>query len=184
MAVMLPMNPTILGIDGRTIVVSGNSDDWLRMLNWTENITYGLDLSKDWANSTLSFIQTSRPSDAPGLIDESLWFDDKRDSIYCYWGMRSYARPTLNSLSPPIETIWGFQHNDDGSAAWHSSVRSARLHGRITFDALHLEPLLVMANARTILEAFSGGKVAHTWIAHSDVSHLLDFWFSILNHLK
>ena len=89
------------------------------MLNRTENTTYGLDLSKDWTNSTLNFIKTSRPSEATALLSESLWVDDKRDSIYCYGGIRSYATAALNSLTPPPEAIWGFKHKNDGSAAWY-----------------------------------------------------------------
>lgn len=87
------------------------------MLNRTENTTYALDLSKDWTNSTLNFVQTTRPTEAPALLGESLWFDDKRDSIYCYGGQRSYGTPALESLKPPVESIWGFEQNN-GSAAW------------------------------------------------------------------
>ena len=87
------------------------------MLNPKANTTYGIDLSKDWTNSTTSIVQTTRPSDAVALLSESLWFDEKQNSIYCFGGFRS--SPTT---IPPVESIWGFKHNDEGSAAWYQVV--------------------------------------------------------------
>ena len=97
-------------------------DDGLQMLNQKENTTYGIDLSKDWTNSTLDLVQTTRPSDAVALVSESLWFDEQQNSIYCFGGLKSYANEVLNSLAPPVESIWGFKQNDNGSAAWYQVI--------------------------------------------------------------
>lgn len=75
-------------------------------------------MSNDWTNSTLSLVQTTRPSDAVGLMSESLWFDDQNKSIYCFGGVTSFASDRLDSLAPPYESIWGFKPNDEGNANW------------------------------------------------------------------
>ena len=84
-----------------------------------ENNTYGLDLSKDWTNSSIEMIQTERPSDSPGLLGEALWYDSKRNTIYCFGGSRSWATDALHSLGPPPDSIWGFMPNGEGSGVWH-----------------------------------------------------------------
>lgn len=88
-------------------------------MNQLENTTYGLDLSKDWTNSSLKMIQTERPSDSPALNNEVLWYDNKQDTIYCFGGSRAFATSVLNSLSPPPDSIWGFRLNGEGSASWY-----------------------------------------------------------------
>ncbi|MCJ1424672.1 hypothetical protein MMC29_002560, partial [Sticta canariensis] len=93
-------------------------DERLQTLNRTENITSAIDLLKDWTNSTLRLVQTTRPPDAIALSSEALWFDDKHNSIYCFGGMRSFATTPLAGLGPPIESVWGFKLNDQGTAAW------------------------------------------------------------------
>lgn len=92
------------------------------MLNWTENTTYGLDLSKDWTNSTLILVETERSSDSISLGYSSLWYDDKHNSIYCFGGFRSFATAILNSLAPPYDSIWGFKPNGKGNVAWYQMV--------------------------------------------------------------
>lgn len=89
------------------------------MLNETENITYGLDLSKDWTNSSLNMIQTERPSDSPALNSDALWYDNKHDTIYCFGGDRSFASSSLRSLAPPPDSIWGFRPNGEGGGTWN-----------------------------------------------------------------
>ncbi|MCJ1461497.1 hypothetical protein MMC07_000094 [Pseudocyphellaria aurata] len=89
------------------------------ILKRAENNTYGVDLSKDWTNSTLSFVQTRRPEGAVPLIFQSLWFDDKKNSIYSFGGAKSSATAAVRKLAPPIESIWGFKANNEGIAAWY-----------------------------------------------------------------
>lgn len=127
MVATLPIQPTMTRATGLLIVVGQKNkpptdDDRVGMLNSIENFTYGIDLSKDWTNSTLSLVQTTRPSDAAALSSESLWFDEKRNSIYCFGGLKSYATTALRRLSPPIESIWGFKQNDEGSAVWYQVI--------------------------------------------------------------
>ncbi|MCJ1427876.1 hypothetical protein MMC29_005782 [Sticta canariensis] len=101
-------------VDYRVNNVSGRWD--------RENITSAIDLSKDWTNSTLSLVQTTRPSNADALLAESLWFDEKTNSVYCFGGLRSYATSRLAALRPPIESIWGFKLNDQGTAMWDQVI--------------------------------------------------------------
>ena len=100
-------------------------DDGLQMLNQTDNTTYGIDLSKDWTNSTLSPVQAKRPTDAVPLLSESLWFDEKQNSIYSFGSFRSFATGVLDSLNPPVESIWGFKQNGSGSATWYQVMGPA-----------------------------------------------------------
>lgn len=83
------------------------------ILNSTENITYGLDLSKNWTNSSVTLIRTVRPSDSLALSSASLWHDDKRDIIYCFGGDIAGG----NTVSP--DSIWGFKPNGGGGGAWY-----------------------------------------------------------------
>lgn len=85
-----------------------------RMLNWTENITSGLDLSKDWTNSSVTLIRTVRPSDSIALNSESLWHDEKHDIIYCFGGDINGE----GGLTVPHDSIWGFKPNGGGGGAW------------------------------------------------------------------
>lgn len=91
----------------------------MRILSQTENTTYGIDLSRDWTNSSLEMIQTKRPSNATPLGNEALWYDDKNNTIYCFGGERSFATDKLTALEPPPDAIWGFSPNGEGSGAWH-----------------------------------------------------------------
>ncbi|MCJ1268935.1 hypothetical protein MMC22_008823 [Lobaria immixta] len=106
-----------LFIDGGDVAYRANS-----VSEWSydrDNVTYGIDLSRDWTNSTLSLVKTTRPSDAVALTSESLWFDDKHKLIYCFGGLKSFANRDLNYLAAPSESIWGFEPNDEGNARWY-----------------------------------------------------------------
>lgn len=94
-------------------------DEKQRMLNRTENYTYGIDLSKDWTNSTLNLVETLRPSDAVALASQSLWFDHSQNIIYCFGGGSSFATAALRELEAPTPSIWGFKLNDKGTADWY-----------------------------------------------------------------
>ena len=86
-----------------------------RMLNSTENSTYGLDLSKDWTNSSVTLIRTVRPSDSLALNSASLWHDEKRDTIYCFGGNIG----GLGRVAVPPDSIWGFKPNGRGGGDWY-----------------------------------------------------------------
>lgn len=64
-------------------------------------------------------IQTERPSDAPALNVEVLWYNNKQNTIYCFGGARAFATPALNDLTPPSDSIWGFRLNGEGSGVWY-----------------------------------------------------------------
>ena len=64
-------------------------------------------------------IQTERPSDAPALNIEALWYNNKKSTIYCFGGARSFATPALNDLKSPPDSIWGFRLNGEGSGVWY-----------------------------------------------------------------
>ncbi|MCJ1426962.1 hypothetical protein MMC29_004865 [Sticta canariensis] len=110
-----------LYIDGGDVAYGANnvSSGWNR-----ENTTSAMDLSKDWTNSTLSLVQTTRPREveAMALSSASLWFDDKHNSIYCFGGFRSGATTSLLALKPPDDSIWGFKLNDQGTAEWNQVI--------------------------------------------------------------
>lgn len=89
------------------------------MLSQTENKTYGLDLSKDWTNSSLEMVETERPSDSPALNNEVLWYDNKRNTIYCFGGATTFATKVLYYLNPLPDSIWGFKPDGEGSGTWH-----------------------------------------------------------------
>lgn len=84
----------------------------------TENTTCGIDLSKDWTNSSLKRIQTERPVDSSALNYEALWYDNKRDIIYCFSGAKSTATLALTTRPTPPDSIWGFKPDRKGSGTW------------------------------------------------------------------
>lgn len=59
----------------------------------------------------MKFIETVRPSDLPSLDYESLWYDAKRNSIYCFGGDKNF------NTAPP-ESIWAFKPTGEGSGVW------------------------------------------------------------------
>ena len=80
-----------------------------------DNDTYGLDLSKNWSNSSLVLTRTRRPANALSLSGQALWFDEKRNLIYCFGGFRTF---TTDSVLPPFESIWAFTLDGRGSGKW------------------------------------------------------------------
>lgn len=52
-----------------------------------ENFTSGIDLSKDWINSSLALTRTERPTQLSPLNSEALWFDDERKICYSFGGI-------------------------------------------------------------------------------------------------
>ena len=81
----------------------------------TDNDTYGLDLSKNWSNSSLVLTRTKRPANATPLSGQALWFDEKRNLIYCFGGFRTY----LDSYDPtPFESMWAFTPDGKGTGSW------------------------------------------------------------------
>lgn len=50
------------------------------------------------------------------LSGQALWFDEKRNVIYCFGGFRTFV---VDSLDPtPFESIWAFTPDGRGSGSW------------------------------------------------------------------
>lgn len=81
-----------------------------------DNSTCGLDLSKNWTNSSVGLTCTERPVKALALNTEALWFDDKRNSIYCFGGDMSFAYDY--PVKTPFESIWAFTPDGKGAGSW------------------------------------------------------------------
>lgn len=81
-----------------------------------DNSTCGLDLSKNWTNSSVVLTCTERPAKALALNTEALWFDDKRNSIYCFGGDMSFAYDY--PVKTPFESIWAFTPDGKGAGSW------------------------------------------------------------------
>ena len=61
---------------------------WIIILtvNGTENATFGIDLSKDWTNASLTFIRTERPRISDTVSAPALLFDNGANWIYRFGG--------------------------------------------------------------------------------------------------
>lgn len=83
----------------------------------TENSTIGIDLSKDWTNTSLTSIHTERPSGLFSLSSEALWFDDKRNVIYSFGGdnLDMYYKNLF-------DLIQSFTLDGKGSGEWIETV--------------------------------------------------------------
>lgn len=82
----------------------------------TDNSTCGLDLSKNWTNSSVVLTCTERTAKALALNTEALWFDEKQNSIYCFGGDMSFANHYHGST--PFESIWAFTPDGKGAGSW------------------------------------------------------------------
>ncbi|MCJ1349086.1 hypothetical protein MMC31_007322 [Peltigera leucophlebia] len=80
------------------------------------NSTCSLDLSKDWTNSSVRLTCTERPAKALALNTEALWFDKKRNFIYCFGGDMSFANGY--HVTAPMESIWAFTPDEKGAGNW------------------------------------------------------------------
>lgn len=56
------------------------------------------------------------------LNRQSLWWDEKRNAIYCYGGEKSYGNPVGNSQPTPPESIWKFTPNGNGTGQWTEAI--------------------------------------------------------------
>lgn len=82
----------------------------------TENSTIGIDLSKDWTNTSLTPIQIEKPSELIVLGSEALWFDDKKNIVYSFGG------DNYNDYDTVFDSIRGFTPDTEGSGKWKEVV--------------------------------------------------------------
>lgn len=92
-------------------------------MNKTANSSYGLDLSKDWTNSTLEMILTktfSDSNDSPLSSHRIFWgHDNNRNIIYCFAGNRHLGLPYEGTGLLYNGSIWGFRPDGEGSGNWN-----------------------------------------------------------------
>ena len=116
------------------------------------NTTYGIDLSKDWTNSSLKMVLTPRPENALALNTESLWSDVKQNMIYCFGGYMSYATPYVMSEPTPLESLWGISPDGNGSGLWKEILGPLSKPFHLGLSGHQIEPLLAMVSSVIILE--------------------------------
>lgn len=88
----------------------------------TENFTSGIDLSKDWTNSSLGLTRTERPPQISALNSAALWFDDERNNFYSFGGMPVRVTDYLQSLDFPSPSIGKFTPNGQGGGVWNEAM--------------------------------------------------------------
>lgn len=73
-----------------------------------------MDQQRQYFQSKLN--HSARPANAMPLSGQALWYDEKRNVIYCFGGFRSF----VNSLDQtPFESIWAFTPDgQSGSGTW------------------------------------------------------------------
>jgi hypothetical protein len=82
--------------------------------NFTENATIGIDLSKDWTNTSLTPVYTERPPGLYGRTSQTLWSDEKRN-VYCFGG----DNPKQDRDAPaPSDSIQGFTPDGNSGGNW------------------------------------------------------------------
>ena len=81
--------------------------------NCTENATLGLDLSKDWTNKSLTLIRTERPQTSYSRNSQALWFDSRKNIIYCFGGDNAWDNTLL-----PLDSFLGFTPDGNGGGNW------------------------------------------------------------------
>lgn len=90
--------------------------DNLSKEEFTENsTTLGLDLSKDWTNTSLTFIRPKISQISQARNSQALWFDNEKNVIYRF----GEDNPrTEDNPPPPSDSIWGFTPDGNGGGTW------------------------------------------------------------------
>ena len=92
------------------------------------NETLGINLSRDWTNASLSYVSTSRPSNAMALNFQTLWWSPTRKVAFCYGGEISSNNSATRDeqlYRVPTESIWQFAPSGNGSGIWSEAVGPA-----------------------------------------------------------
>lgn len=79
-----------------------------------ENLTFGIDLSTDWTNTSLTPVQTERPPALYARSNQALWYDEERNIIYAFGGDNLEEQ----SPPPPSDSIRSFTPNGNGGGNW------------------------------------------------------------------
>lgn len=129
-----------------------------------ENFTSGIDLSKDWTNSSLDLTRTERPPHISPLNSAALWFDDDRKIFYSFGGIKSDVTEYLATLSIPSPSIGKFTPNGQGGGVW---VEAMGLVGR-PFP----QGITPQSNGATV----SDGSTAYALGGWTRNDHLAKLW--------
>ena len=70
-------------------------------------------------NSTVATTTIVRPPSATAFNSQTLWWDEKNGTIYCFGGENSGYH---NSMATPQESIWGLSPDDHGGGNWTEYV--------------------------------------------------------------
>lgn len=64
------------------------------------------------------------------LNRQTLWWDEKHQTVYCFGGEKSYGNPVGNSYSTPAESIWRFTPDSEGKGTvnWTEAVGPSTDH--------------------------------------------------------
>ncbi|KAL8992463.1 MAG: hypothetical protein Q9169_007085 [Polycauliona sp. 2 TL-2023] len=82
--------------------------------------TLSLDLSQDWANSSVVFNVINKPPEAPSLSDSSLWYDEDDDIFYS--GFTGRSSIFEGQPDPPPISVWSFKPDGTGSGSWKIEI--------------------------------------------------------------
>ena len=81
--------------------------------------TFAIDFSQDWTNSTVATTALVRPPSAVAFNSQTLWWNEKNGTIYCFGGENSGYH---SSMTTPQESIWGLCPDDHGGGDWTEYV--------------------------------------------------------------
>lgn len=90
------------------------------MRSFPANTTSAIDLSRDWKNSTLSLVSTTRPPTSLAENYQALFWDPGDGSIYCFGGEKSFLDHAIDRATPP-NSIWRFEPDGKGGGAWETA---------------------------------------------------------------
>lgn len=88
------------------------------MINgFAETSTIGIDLSKDWTNSSVTLVRTERP--VSSYSNQALWFDNGGNIIYCFGGFTPIGYP---NTAPAVDSVFGFTPDGNGGGSWKEVI--------------------------------------------------------------
>ena len=96
-----------------------------------DNSTCGLDLSKNWTNTSVILTCTEKSASALATISGDLWFNEKENSIYCFRGdtpdgtaydYQSYLNHSRTTSQFHPHSIWASTLDGNGTANWKEVI--------------------------------------------------------------
>ncbi|KAL8945855.1 MAG: hypothetical protein Q9222_007665 [Ikaeria aurantiellina] len=115
----------LAAVAGHYLYIDGGEFSYINgdsVVDQYSSSTLSIDLSEDWENGTVVFHSTSKPSDAPNLSYNSLWYDEKNDIFYS--GATGRVSQFGNGPVPPTPAIWSFKPDGMGGGTWNQEIGS------------------------------------------------------------